>query len=107
LGSKYYSKNPNPYPNTNPKKIICGSESEKNEFGSTTLDCLLGLKGDGIIISSSPFPAQLQLDVGGVCVVGGQAGAPIHRALYKRKPYGTSSDGTYKDLHYRYPTYLG
>jgi hypothetical protein len=35
LGTKSSTNNPNPYPN--PKKKICGSESEKNEFGSTTL----------------------------------------------------------------------
>jgi hypothetical protein len=33
LGSKYESKDPNPYP----KKKIGESESEKKEFGSTTL----------------------------------------------------------------------
>jgi hypothetical protein len=41
FGSKYYYKDPNlnpkPNPKLNKKKKMCGSESEKNEFGSTTL----------------------------------------------------------------------
>jgi hypothetical protein len=40
FGSKYYCKDPNLNPKPNPKlnpKKMCGFESKKNEFGSTTL----------------------------------------------------------------------
>jgi hypothetical protein len=37
-----YRYDPNPYPNPNPKKI-CGFESEKNEFGPTTLKSILSV----------------------------------------------------------------